>query len=175
MTTDKSDVLTEIIKGRRSIRAYKDAEVPRELLMRILEAGQWAPSPSNVQSWRFIVVQEAAGLNALKDLSPGFPRQATAAIVVCSNSTEMQPFDEVTAAEEAVMAVENMSLMAHSLGLGTCPVVSFSRAGIKTLLEIPDHIRPIILVALGVPDETPAPPARKPLSQIVSWEKYNGQ
>jgi nitroreductase len=174
MAIDKSDVLAEVIKGRRSIRSYKDTKVPRELLVKILEAGQWAPSPSNVQSWRFIVVQEAA-LSALKDLSPGFPKKATVAIVVCSNTREMQPFDEVTAAEEAVMAVENMSLMAYSLGLGTCPVVSFSRAGIKTLLEIPDHIRPIILIALGFPDETPVPPARKPLSQIVSWEKYNGQ
>lgn len=174
MAIDKSDVLAEVIKGRRSIRSYKDTKVPRELLVKILEAGQWAPSPSNVQSWRFIVVQEAA-LSALKDLSPGFPRKATTAIVVCSNTREMQPFDEVTAAEEAVMAVENMSLMAYSLGLGTCPVVSFSREGIKTLLEIPNHIRPIILIALGFPDETPVPPSRKPLSQIVSWEKYDGQ
>ncbi len=175
MATDKSKTLTAVIKGRRSIRSYKDTKVPRELLVQILEAGQWAPSPSNVQSWRFIVVQEAAGLKALKDLSPGFPRKATVAIAVCSNTREMQPFDEVTAAEEAAMAVENMALMAYSLGLGTCPVVSFSRAGIKTLLEIPDHIRPIILIALGFPDETPVPPARKPLSQLISWERYDGQ
>lgn len=175
MTTDKSDVLAEVIKGRRSIRSYKDMKVPRELLVKILETGQWAPSPSNVQSWRFIVVQETAGLRTLKDLSPGFPRKATAAIVVCSNIREMEPFDNVLAAEEAAMAVENISLMAYSLELGTCPVASFSRAGIKTLLEIPDHIRPIILIALGFPNETPVPPSRKPLSQVVSWERCNGQ
>jgi len=174
MTIDRGNILS-VIKGRRSIRAYKDTPIPRELIERILETGQWAPSPSNVQSWRFIVVKEPAGLRTLKDLSPGFPRKAAAAIVVCSNTRAIEPFDDVIAAEEAAMAVENMMLMAYSLELGTCPVDSFSRVGISALLEIPEHIRPIILVALGYPDERPAPPVRKPLLQVISWEKYDGQ
>ena len=182
MESSKEEAILEVIKGRRSFRSYKDGEVPQEMLIKILEAGQWAPTPSNVQSWRFIVVQEARQLKALKALSSGFPRQAQVAIAICSNKGDMQDFGEesrpILAAEEVAMAVQNMLLMTHSLGLGSCPVASFSEAGIRALLELPDHICPILLVALGFSAEHPNPPQRKELSQITFWERYeenNGQ
>jgi len=78
----------------------------------------------------------------------------------------------ILTAEEAAMAVQNMLLMAYSLGFGSCPVASFSKAGIKELLELPDHIYPILLVALGFPDQQPVPPQRKELSRITFWERY---
>lgn len=175
MELSKEKIVFEVIKGRRSVRSFKDEEVPREMLIRILEAGQWAPSPSNVQSWRFIVVQEAKQLGTLKTLSPGFPK-APAAIVVCSDQRDMKRFGEtlrvILTAEEVAMAVQNMLLMAYSLGFGSCPVASFSKAGIKELLELPDHIYPILLVALGFLDEQPVPPQRKELSRITFWERY---
>ena len=172
----RAELILEVIKGRRSIRAYKDEKAPQEMLLRILEAGEWAPTPSNVQSWRFIVVQKAAQLRALKAFSPGFPRGAPSAIVVCSDQRDMQEFEgglrPILAAEEAAMAVQNMLLMAHALGLGACPVASFSTPGVRELLELPDHIHPILLVALGFPDEQPVPPGRKELTRITSWERY---
>jgi len=172
----RGELIFEVIKGRRSIRAYKDEKVPQEMLLRILEAGEWAPTPSNVQSWRFIVVQEPAQLRVLKALSPGFPRGAPLAIAVCSDQRDMQEFGgalrPILAAEEAAMAVQNMLLMAHALGLGACPVASFSTSGIRELLELPDHIHPILLVALGFPDEQPTPPKRKELARITFWERY---
>ncbi|MEA3558165.1 MAG: nitroreductase family protein [Candidatus Thermoplasmatota archaeon] len=178
MESSKRKIILEVIKGRRSIRSYKDGEVPRGMLMKILEAGRWAPTPSNVQSWRFIVVQEAKQLGSIKDLSPGFPREASAAIMVCSDQGDMQDFGEasrpILAAEEAAMAAQNMLLMAHCLGLGSCPVASFSRTGIRALLELPDHIRPILMVALGFSAEHPDPPRRKELSRITFWERYGG-
>jgi nitroreductase len=58
------------------------------------------------------------------------------------------------------------------LNLGSCAVASFSEAGIKELLELPDDILPILLVALGFPNERPIAPQRQDLSQITSWERY---
>ena len=176
MKSSKEEIILEVIKERRSIRSYTDEKVSREMLMKILEAGQWAPTPSNVQSWRFIVVQGAQQFRALKTLSPGFPREATTAIVVCSDQRRTKSFGEtlspILAAEEVAMAVQNMLLMAHSLNLGSCAVASFSEAGIKELLELPDEISPILLVALGFPNEHPIAPQRENLSQITSWERY---
>ena len=178
MESSKEEAILEVIKGRRSIRSYKDEDVPREMLMKILEAGRLAPTPSNVQSWRFIVVQKTKQLGRLKDLSPGLPREASAAIVICSDQGDMQDFGEesrpILAAEEAAMAAQNMLLMAHSLDLGSCPVASFSGAGIRALLELPDHIRPILMVALGFSAEHPDPPQRKELSRITLWERCGG-
>ncbi len=176
MSSDTEEIIFRVIKERRSVRSYQNREVPREMLERLMEAGQWAPSPGNVQSWRFVAVQEDGQLATLKTLSPGFPKQASAAIVACSDqrdagssSGESEPIHLV---EEAAMAVQNMLLVAHALRLGACAVASFSEGGIKELLELPDHIRPILIVALGFPKKQPVAPQRKALSQITSWETY---
>jgi len=51
--------LDEAIRGRRSIRRYeKGAVIPREDLEAMIEAATWAPSSTNVQPWRFIVVTQ---------------------------------------------------------------------------------------------------------------------
>ena len=47
------------IRGRRSVRRWKELAVPRELLVRVLEAARWAPSAVNLQPWHFVVVTEA--------------------------------------------------------------------------------------------------------------------
>ncbi|MCK4598591.1 nitroreductase family protein [Candidatus Bipolaricaulota bacterium] len=176
MAASEADIVLDVVKKRRSVRSYQDRRVPREMLERTLEAGQWAPSPSNVQSWRFIVVQEPKQLRTLKTLSPGFPKEASAAIVVCSNQRDVQNFAGISrstlVAEEAAMSVQNMLLAAHALGLGSCAVASFSEGGTKVLLELPEHIYPILLVALGFPRKQPVAPPRKELSQITSWETY---
>jgi len=135
MESTNGEVVFAVIKERRSIRSYKHEKVPREMLEKILVAGTWAPSPGNVQSWRFIVVQKAEQLRMLKLLSPGFSKQAPTAIVICSDQRDMQDIGGklrlMDTAEETAMAVQNMLLMAYSLGLGSCPVASFSRAGIR--------------------------------------------
>lgn len=70
------------------------------------------------------------------------------------------------------MAVENMLLAAHALGLGTCVVKSFSRVAVKEMLEIPDGVEPELLVVLGYPAQSPKPPARIPLREIAFLNKY---
>lgn len=176
MSSETEEIILNVIKERRSVRTYDDRKVSKEMLERLMEAGQWAPSPGNVQSWRFVAVQEVGQLATLKTLSPGFPQQATAAIVVCSDQRDLRDFagesKPILLAEEAAMAAQNMLLLAHVLGLGACAVASFSEGGIKELLELPEFIRPILIVALGFPKKQPVAPQRKALSQILSWEVY---
>jgi nitroreductase len=176
VNTRTSKLLLDVIQGRRSVRSYKDQQVPESILMAILGAGQWAPSGSDVQSWRFVVIQEPQNLEILKALSPGFPREAPVAITVCSDQQDMESIPEAIRpledAENVAMAVQNMLLVAHSLGLGACAVGSFSVRGIIELLELPDYIRPILLVSLGFPAGHSTPPKRKELSRIVFWERY---
>ena len=176
MRSETEEIIFNVIKERRSVRTYDDRKVSKEMMERLMEAGQWAPSPSNVQSWRFVAVQEDGQLATLKTLSPGFPKQATAAIAICSDQRDVTSFSgeskTILLAEEAAMAGQNMLLAAHALGLGTCAVASFSEGGIKELWELPDHIRPILIVALGFPKKQPVAPQRKALSQITSCETY---
>ena len=166
----------DVIRERRSIRTYTDEPPPASLLDRLVDVGRWAPTPSNVQSWRFVIVQEPANLSILRNLSPGFPKQATAAVVICSEKGDVERFagttGQVLVAQEVAMAAQNMHLMAHAMGYGSCAVASFSLGGVMAMLELPEHVEPVLIVALGIPSRQPPPPARKPLETITHHEVY---
>jgi len=57
----------DIIKQRRSVKEYKAKEVSKEVLLRILEAGRWAPSAHNAQPWHFIVIKDPATKHGLAE------------------------------------------------------------------------------------------------------------
>lgn len=167
----------DAIKGRRSIRKYKAHSVPEELIEKILEAGRWAPSGSNIQPWEFIVINDSKILDMIRKVSPGFFGGAPLAILVCSDRERAQKLGgalgrSYLAIADCAMAVQNMLLAVHALGLGGCPIKSFSRTAIKEILEIPDNVEPELLVAIGYPDEKPSPPPKRPLLGMVHFNKY---
>ena len=168
--------LKDVIKQRRSVRTFTETPPPQSCLDILVDVGRWAPTPSNIQSWRFVTVLEQANLVVVRNLAPGFPNQATAAIVVCSNERETDVFSglnrSVLVGQEAAMAAQNMLLMAHAMGYGSCVVASFSAAAVGLALELPAHIIPVLIVALGTPSSQPVPPERKPLQDISYKEWY---
>jgi len=176
MIDERAQIVYEVIRARRSLRTYSEKAPPASLLDRLVDAGQWAPTPSNAQSWRFVTVRDSGNLSVLKGLSPGLPKQATAAIVICSDKRDVKGFAGITGhvlqAEEAAMAAQNMHLMAHVMGYGSCSVASFSAAGVTAMLELPKHVEPILIVALGIPSRQPPAPTRKPLDSITHHEIY---
>jgi nitroreductase len=167
----------EAIKGRRSVRRYKTESVPTEFVEKILDAGRWAPSGSNIQPWKFIVISDKTLLDLVRKVSPGYLGETPLAILVCSDKERALRIGgtlgrDYLSIADCSMAIENMCLAAYSLGLGTCIVKSFSRAAIKEILEIPEGVEPEMLVVLGYPANTPTPPARIPLEKITYLNKY---
>lgn len=176
MSQNEEVKLLNLIKTRRAVRSYKDKAVSDQDLKHILEAGHWAPTPSNVQSWRFCVVKNTGLVTIMKNISPGFPESAPIGIAVCSDQEDLRNFrgsllDFLSVAESAV-AAQNMILSAWAKGIATCPVASFSRSGVKELLSLPKHISPMLLVAIGYPESVPDAPERKDLKQITFWDGY---
>jgi nitroreductase len=55
---------------------------------------------------------------------------------------------------------------------GSCPVASFNRLAIRELLGIPEYVEPVLMVSLGYPEEWPRPPTRRPLEEVVHYERY---
>ena len=167
----------EAIKGRRSIRKYKDEPVSTELIEKILEAGRWAPSGSNIQPWEFIVINDTKILDMIRKFSPGYFGGAPLAILVCSDRERARKLggslgQSYLAIVDCAMAVQNMLLAAYALGLGSCPIKSFSEIAVKEILEIPNNIEPELLIAIGYPAEKPSPPPKRSLSEIVHLNKY---
>lgn len=168
------DVLS-IIKGRRSIRSFQDKEIPEDHLLTILEAGIWAPSGSNIQPWEFILVNDPTLVKKIKLLSPGLYGMPKALIVLCMNKKRTEKAGRLgpsLAIIDISMAAQNMMLMAYSLGIGSCPVVSFNKSGLKELLGIPEEVDPVLMISLGYPSEWPSPPERRPLEEVVHVNDY---
>jgi len=167
--------LMEIIKGRRAVRKFKDKKIPKEHLLKILEAGIWAPSGSNIQPWEFILITQEPTIEKIKLISPGLFGNPTALIICCINKKRAEKggrAGENTALMDVSMAAQNMMLMAYSLGIGSCPIVSFNKIALKELLNIPKDVEPVLIISLGYPEFWPKPPKRRPLKEVVYVEEY---
>ncbi len=166
----------QLAKSRFSVRKYKSTPVEDEKLIKVLEAGQAAPSAVNFQPWHFIVIDDK---HALQEIHSAYPRewikQAPIIIVACSDHSQSwkRSSDLKDSADiDISIAVDHMTLMATQLGLGTCWVCNFDVKKCSQILELPEHIEPVVFVPLGYPDiEIPAK-KRKPFQEIVHRNKF---
>ncbi|MCS7104871.1 MAG: nitroreductase family protein [Thermofilaceae archaeon] len=166
----------ELVRRRRSVRAYKLDPVEEEKLMRILEAGRLAPSAANKQPWHFIVVKDA---KVKEQLRKAYDREwfvkAPVVIVVCADpSAAWRRRDgEEYWKVDAAIAMEHIILAAANEGLGTCWIGAFDEKVVKEVLSIPEHIRVVAMTPLGYAAEEKGPVTdRKPLEQIVHFDKW---
>jgi nitroreductase len=170
--------VSEAIRRRRSVRAYLDKPVEQEKLERVLEAARRAPSAKNMQEWKFVVVRDKATREKLIDAARGqkFVGEAPVVIAACGTITDyVMTCGQLTYPIDVAIAVDHMTLQAAEEGLGTCWIGAFHEDKAKELLGIPKEIRVVALLPLGYPAESLAPreKARKPLSEIVLWEKWS--
>ncbi len=164
------DIL-EVIKTRRSIREYKPDPISEEEINKILEAGRWAPSASNSQPWRFIVLRNEETKKKLADtLTWGrFLSQAPLGIAVVIN-----PRASNHPVEDGAAATQNMLLEAHSLGLGACWIGAYgsvNEESAKDILNVPDDERLLSVIVIGRPAESPQSTRRK-LDEITFSDRY---
>ncbi len=185
----------EAIKTRRSIRKYKTIPVDDETIELVLEAARWAPSWANSQCWRFIVVRDSNIKDKLADTliavsdrpnrAADAIRSAPVAIVACaelgkSGYYAQEPREPVTDKGDwymfdVALAMQNLTLAAHSLGLGTVHVGAFDAKKAATILEVPQGFCVVSMTPLGYPDEEPPIRPRKELSEIVFYDKLGLQ
>jgi nitroreductase len=160
------DTLVAIHK-RRSIRRYTDDVIPKTDLETIVDAGRLAATGSNRQPWDFVVVTDRTTIQKFK-VSGAWIEQASAVIVVV-----LDPISRWWV-EDGAAAIENMLLASTALGYGACWVEGDAlprEEEFKTILGVPPAKRVMALIPIGVPAETPAP-EKKPLEQVIHWEKY---
>ena len=157
----------DALRGRRSVRRYKPDAVPLELLGRLVEAGQWAPTGANRQPWKFVVVNDARVMRNVKRLSPMMWHPAPACIFVCLDLTRNSTPPGARTGLATGFPSQNVMLAAYALGLGTCPVGGFNREAIRKLLDIPEDMEPMLLITVGYPDEVPEIKPRRPMGDIA--------
>jgi nitroreductase len=172
------DVL-EAIRGRRSIRAFKSDDVSPEIVEKLLDAASWAPSAGNIQPWEFIVVRKPEIKRALVEaaLDQTFIEEAPVVIAVCANKNRSSQGYGIRGKtlyclQDTAASIQNILLTAYSLGLGTCWVGAFREEEAREILKIPEGIRPVAIIPVGYPAETPSPRNRRPISQTVHYETF---
>ncbi len=170
----------EVVETRRSVRKFKPDLVPREFLRKLLEAGRLAPSGSNIQPWRFVVIDDPAVLDMVRKVSPGYYGVTPLAILLCSDREKAYKVGGRAARDylsivDCAMAAGYMLLAAQALGLGGCCVRSFSAPAVKEILDIPEGVEPELILALGYPEERPSRPPKLPLEEITYHNLYGKQ
>lgn len=180
--------ILESIQDRRSIRTYTDKEVSASAVEEILEAARLAPSGSNTQPWRFIVVRSDKMRSRLARAchNQQWMNQAPVHIVCvadvqaqCSEVRELS-IDEHSPEPEAkrvirctAIAIEHLVLQAQALGLSTCWIAWFMQSDIRPVLGIPEDKYVVAVITVGYSDDRPAPRPRKALSEIVRYESWD--
>jgi nitroreductase len=169
----------EAIAGRRSVRSFSSRPIEEEKLLRVLEAGRLAPSARNMQDWKFVVVRDPDLRRKLAEAAKNqdFIGQAPIVIAACGTSDYVMTCGQLTYPIDVAIAVDHMTLAAVEEDLGTCWIGAFYEEKVKEILGVPETIRVVALLPLGYPaeaakDTKAAPRPRKPLGEIVAYDKW---
>ena len=154
--------LNTLIKSRRTIRKFRQERLSVSLLENFIDAARVAPSGSNIQPLKYIVVQSEEMTQKLFPLvrwagylapnyNPSEEERPTAYIAVCADlSLRKEGYEPDMGA-----AVENLILSAFSNGVGACWMKAIDYEKISELLNLEKNLKLLCIVALGYPDESP--------------------
>ncbi len=184
--------MSEAIRGRRSIRRFKNDPVPKETLEKVLELAQWAPSAMNMQDWRFVVLQGAKKEALLKitgsafeDFKPTLEKYfkdkpkvieagklfletlGGAPVVILAYGGKFPNGKEDP--YSVSLAVQNLLLAVHEAGLGAVwadAAVFFKEKAINAFMGVEGR-KLVCLIPVGYPDESPKAPPRR--EDRVQW------
>jgi nitroreductase len=175
----------EAIKTRRSIRRYKNLPVSDRDLNTILDAARWAPSWANTQCTRFIVVTDLEKKSKLADTLATDNRgafaikQAPVLIVACAEIGKSGYMKGELGSDkgdwfmfDVALAMQNLTLAAHALGLGTLHVGWFDAQKAAGLVNVPEGVVVVEMTPLGYPDVEAKAGLRKGIEEIVFYESY---
>jgi nitroreductase len=166
----------EAVANRKSVRAFKDKDVSEEIISRLLEAARLAPSASNRQEWRFIVVRNPATRKQLSEaaMSQEFVGEAPVVIACCAETDgHVMACGHLCYPIDVAIAIDHITLCATADGLGTCWIGAFDESEVKEILSIPPQIRVVGLLPIGYPmDPSRVEKYRLLLKEIVKYERW---
>ncbi|HEY3390817.1 MAG TPA: NADPH-dependent oxidoreductase [Prolixibacteraceae bacterium] len=182
--------MIEQLLSHRTIRKYKDTPVEEETLRKILDAGCRASTTGNMQLYSIVITREAEGKKALAPCHFNQPMVINAPLVLtfcadfnrfnkwCKLNNAEPGYDNflsfVTAAIDALLVAQNVTIAAESEGLGVCYLgtTTYLAAKIIDILKLPKGVVPVTTLTIGWPDENPGQVDRLPLEAIIHEETY---
>ena len=181
--------LTNAIFNRRSIRRFTDYRVTDAELHEMLEAARYAPSWANTQTWRFVIIRDRDLISKItetySETNPARKCSSSASVLIAAcavtNHAGFKGGEQYTKFAhwhmfDLGMAVQNLCLRAHELGLGTVVVGSLDHDRCNALLSIPQDMETVVVIPVGKPEEEAAKkpaPKRKEIQEFVYLDRFN--
>ena len=166
----------KLIGTRYSVRSYRSDPIPDALLSKILEAGRLAPTASNRQAFRILVIPTAGRVEQLKRI---YPRdwfvQAPVVIAVCALTdrcwvrSDGKSYCDV----DAAIVMDHMILAATDQGLGSCWIGAFDARAAREVLGLPESAEPVAFTPLGYAADGPGEKKRRPLDDLVRFQRWS--
>ncbi len=166
----------DLIACRYSVRAYTSDPVEDWKLHKVLEAARLAPTAANLQPFQIIVIHTEGRQSELGKI---YHREwfVQAPLLICGVGVPRQSW--VRAADQrryldvdVAIVMDHLILAAADLGLGTCWVAAFNAQAARQALALPDEVEPLIFTPLGYPADLPGAKERKPLEELVRYERW---
>jgi nitroreductase len=178
------DVL-EAIKTRRSVRSYSSRPIPDDVMERMKQALRYAPSASNFQPWKFILVTDAELRRKVAKAAHDQLFMADAPVTVVGCGLPDRAYKGMggygnSADVDVAIALDHLTLAAVAEGLGTCWIGAFDEQKVKHLLNVPAKVKVVAMTPLGYPaspdlnfpvDDT----RRKPEQDVFGIDRYAGR
>lgn len=171
--------LSDAVAKRRSIRTYKKQDLPQGIVEKLLEAARQAPSAGNVQPWEFVVASTQKTKMDISQAAFGqkYLREASVVIVVCADEKRaVESYGDrgktLYCLQDTAAAIQNILLTACSLGLGSCWIGIFKEDEIRKVINAPKDMRPVALIPVGYPNESPDARPRRPLGEVMHKETF---
>ncbi|MDD2628910.1 MAG: nitroreductase family protein [Limnochordia bacterium] len=164
-----------VIRNRRSIRGFSSKTVPSELLMKVIDCALWAPSAGNLQPWHILVVTNKMKKVALAEAALGqrFISEAPVVLVICaepdrSSGRYGSRGREMYCIQDTANLTYAITLVAESLGLGTCWVGAFHDNQVREVLSIGSERKPVAIVPIGYPVGPGTKSSRRRINEVIT-------
>ncbi len=164
----------EVAKKRRSVRSFKQKNIPKKEIEEIIEIGHMAPSAGNRQARDFILISDEEQKQKLVNnaYNQSFIAEAPWVVVVCANKKRSEERygergKDLYSIQDASAAVENMLLAVVDKGYGSVWVGAFEEEKVASQLNVPEKARPVAIIPIGHPAETPTVPKKMDAEELT--------
>ena len=168
----------KLASDRYSVRKFENKHLEKEIIDKILACGHVAPTGCNFQPQRILVLNTDESMEKLKKCTRSH-FDAPTAMLVCYNKDEswVRKYDNALAAPvDASIVTTHMMLMAHSLGVGSCWVMSFDPFAMRKEFDIPENFEPLALLVMGYPHYDSKPiemhEKQRPIEEVTFYDTF---
>jgi nitroreductase len=161
--------VTEAVRAKRAVRAYRAEAIPEDLVRAILNAGRRAQSSKNDQPWTFIAVRDSEQLKRLSAAGSYTAHMPASALTIVLVAPSGYDFD-------LGQAASYMQLAAVEHGIGSCVTTLHHAEVAHAVLGVPPELECRWSITFGYPAVPPAPlkaGGRRPLEDLVRYERYS--